>query len=56
MIIALIDAPFFCAGVTIMEDRVIEAAPIIRYMLGWNTQQVKDYVRKRRWKIDLKEQ
>lgn len=46
-----ITAPHFCAGLVIIDDRVVEAAPIIRYMRGWTTQQVREYVRKKRWSM-----
>jgi len=31
-LLAVIDAPHFYAGIVLRDDRVIEAAPIVRYM------------------------
>lgn len=45
-----IDAPHFCAGVILNRfGRVIEAAPILRYMLGWSRSRVESYVHAKRW-------
>ena len=33
-----IDAPHFYCGVVVRDDRVIRAAPIVRYTLGWTAQ------------------
>lgn len=45
----LIEAPYFCAAVIAVDGRVVAAAPIIHYMIGWNGQQVRDYCRKKGW-------
>lgn len=45
-----VDAPHFCAGLVITDDVVTEAAPILKYMLGWNTERVRGYIRKKGWK------
>lgn len=41
--------PLFCAGYIVRGGRVTEAAPIIRYMVGWNQARVLTYVLKREW-------
>ena len=33
--IARLDSGYFCAGLVLEDDVVVEAAPIIKYMLGW---------------------
>lgn len=38
-----IDAPRFCCGVVLRGDRVIRAAPIVRYLLGWNARRLTRY-------------
>lgn len=48
-----ITAPHFCAGLRVMDGRVIEAAPIVRYMLGWTIQEVSVYVHKKRWDLAI---
>lgn len=45
-----IDAPHFCAGVILNRfGLVIDAAPILRYMLGWHRTRVEVYVHAKRW-------
>ena len=47
-----IEAPYFVAGVTFDQtDKVISAAPIVRYMLGWPYTRVIEYCRFKKWKI-----
>jgi hypothetical protein len=49
-VIVQITAPHFCAGLIAFEGGTcFEAAPIIRYMIGWNGQQVQDYCIKKGW-------
>lgn len=45
-----INAPHFYAGLIHESGRVVRAAPIIRYMVGWTGQQVADYCRRKGWK------
>jgi hypothetical protein len=45
-------APHFVAGVVFNEierGTVVQAAPIVRYMLGWNAARVKSYCKQKRW-------
>lgn len=53
MILARIVAPHFVAGIEIARNAtVIEAAPIVRYMIGWSARRVKRYVSAKRWSIE----
>lgn len=45
-----IDAGYFYAGVVAENGKVVRAAPIVKYMRGWTTDQVVAYARKKRWK------
>jgi hypothetical protein len=45
-----IDAPHFCAGAVMSEGKVIEIAPIIRYMKGWSESKIQSYCKKKNWK------
>jgi hypothetical protein len=48
--IAQITAPHFCAGISFdSAECVVEAAPIVRYMIGWSRQRVRDYCRSKNW-------
>lgn len=42
----------FCAGVVLRNGRVVRAAPILKYMIGWNELRVLSYARMRGWKAD----
>ena len=44
-------APHFVAGGSIDQGKVIEVAPIIKYMVGWSPQKAKDYCDKKGWTI-----
>lgn len=49
-----IDAPMrFVAGGLVEGSTVVHAAPIIRYMLGWDLTHVYDHCKKKRWKLTL---
>jgi hypothetical protein len=53
MMLARITAPHFVAGIALgTDDRVTEAAPIVRYMLGWDRDRVREFVRGRGWRIE----
>lgn len=45
-----IEAPHFYAGLIAVEGKVIEAAHIIKYMKGWDGQQVADYCKRKGWR------
>lgn len=44
-----ITAPYFCAGLECSGRSVLEAAPIIRYMIGWDVPKVLSYVDNKGW-------
>lgn len=48
-----IEAPHFTAGIVLWDDKVVEAAPIIRYMRKWSRGKVRDYCKARDWKISV---
>lgn len=48
-ILAVIEAPHFCAGIVLWNDRVIEAANIIKYMKHWSRDRVRAYCEKKGW-------
>jgi hypothetical protein len=50
-LLAAIDAPHFYAGIVLRDDKVIEVAPIVSYMMDWRRDQVRDYCRRKRWKV-----
>lgn len=51
--LACIDAPHFYAGIVLWDDRVIEAADIVKYMRvkKWTRVQVRDYCKNKGWKV-----
>lgn len=38
-----VNAPHYCAGLTVADDKVIEAAPILRWSLGKPWPHVRSY-------------
>ena len=48
-------APHFTAGIELddVSDRVVKAAPIVRYMEGWGIKDVIAYCARRGWKLEL---
>lgn len=42
-------APFFVAGIEAQDGRVVRAAPILRYMRGWDGARVASYCASRGW-------
>ena len=54
-VLAVIDAPHFYAGIVLWDDRVIEAADIVRYMKKqkWSRDRVRDYCKSKGWKISV---
>ena len=49
-----ITSNYFCAGITLYNDVVCEAAPILKYMREsrWSLSHVKDYCHKKNWKLE----
>lgn len=52
----IIDAPHFHAAVVIDDRtlRVVRAAPILRYMIGWDRQRVIAYAAKHGWGFEAR--
>jgi hypothetical protein len=51
--LAQIDAPHFCAGIVLWNDRVVEAASIVQYMRRqkWSRDRVRSYCAEKGWKV-----
>ena len=47
-----VTAPYFCAGVVMWDDRVIETAPILKAR-GWSFNRLRHYCREKNWKITI---
>jgi IS4 transposase len=52
-ILAAIRGPNFHAGIVLLNDRVTETAPIVKYMKGWSRKRVRDYCNDRDWNISV---
>jgi len=52
-LLAQIRADKFTAAIVLRDERVIEAAPIVRYMVGWKRDSVRSYCKERRWEISV---
>lgn len=46
-----IEAPHFVTGVVIEGWHVTRAAPIVKYMKGWDANHVEEYCRRKGWEI-----
>jgi len=51
--LAVIDAPYFYAGIVLWDDKVVEAADIVKYMRRWSRDRVRDYCKMRGWKVSV---
>lgn len=51
--LAEIDAPDFNCGIVLWDDRVIEAADIVRYMRRWPRDRVRAYCAKKGWRVSV---
>lgn len=47
-----VEAPHFVAGF-VTNGTVIVAAPILRYMIGWEDVKVRQYCHKKGWKASV---
>ena len=52
-ILAAIDAPHFYAGIVLQNDRVVEAADIVKYMRKWSRDKVRDYCQNKNWRVSV---
>lgn len=50
---AQIKSSYFTAGLIIQDDFVTRAAPIIKYMIGWEVSRVKTYCIKKNWEVEF---
>jgi len=51
--IVIVTAPHFMAGVCLRNDIVVRAAPILKYMIGWNFPKIEEYVARKGWEWQL---
>ena len=54
--LAQITAPHFVAGIVLDDGTVTTAAPIVKYMIGWNRDRVRDYCHQKAWHIRIIQQ
>jgi hypothetical protein len=47
--VAIIHSGYFVAAVVFEDGVVARAAPIVKYMMGWNRQKVSTYADKKGW-------
>lgn len=49
----IISAPHFVAGLELNKENVcINAAPIIKYMIGWDAMRIIEYCKKKGWSVE----
>lgn len=49
--VVVIDAPHFYAALIVTDGVVTEAAPILRWMLGWNRREVWRKLQLKGWRV-----
>ncbi|MEY9428155.1 hypothetical protein ABH975_003470 [Bradyrhizobium ottawaense] len=52
-ILAQIKGPNFTAGIVLFDDKVVEAAPIVRYMRTWSRDRVREECRRKGWTVSV---
>lgn len=51
--LAAIDALHFYAGIVLWDNRVTEAADIVKYMRKWHRDRVRAYCKEKGWKVSV---
>lgn len=46
-----VDSGYFCAGIDVKEDKIIMAAPILRWSIGKTFTWFEKYAGRKRWKL-----
>jgi hypothetical protein len=49
--LAQITAPHLCAGIILRNDVVVDAAPILRWMIGKSRDFVRSYCARKGWSV-----
>ena len=49
--LAQVSAPHFTAGLVLWNDKVEEAAPVLRYMRRWPRARVRAYCQSKGWAV-----
>lgn len=45
----IIDSKYFNTGIEIQNNKVVRTAPIVKYMIGWESNRVQNYCTKKNW-------
>lgn len=48
-----VDAPHFCAGIILEDDVVVRAAPILKWAVGWQRNDLRRYFERKQWKTKV---
>jgi len=46
-----VTAPHLCAGLLVLDGRVLRTAPIVAYMRGWSLALVRAYCKRKGWTL-----
>lgn len=49
MMLVQITSRYFTAGIEVSKGKVVNAAPILRYMVGWDYDRMENYVAFKGW-------
>jgi hypothetical protein len=53
MEVVQITSAYFCAAIVVSNGKVIDAAPILKYMIGWSFTKVEQYAAVKRWEYNF---
>lgn len=54
MTLIRISSNYFVAGIDVGKlGRIMKAAPILKYMIGWTVPEVQAYCKHKRWKLEM---
>lgn len=48
-----VTAPYFCAGAKVRGQKIVSAAPIIKYMIGWTVNKAQQYATSKGWQARI---
>lgn len=53
MTLIQIKSSYFCCGILVQSGKIVKAAPIVKYMIGWNGKRFKQYCNKKKFTYEM---
>ena len=51
--IVQVDSGYFCAGIFLVNYKIVDAAPVLRWAIGKHIDWFEQYAAKKRWKLTI---